>query len=138
MYRHSNNKRVVLAINIKNDGSLVKVIKEFIAHLTSPPKITHPKIDSQTKSYKMHTNMIKINLSKPRHWTQVVNELSSERIVRKNPSLILGGNNFLSNSTYITVNVYLSLNNEPCIIFLYQYPLHVNVVTNLSKRATNS
>jgi hypothetical protein len=38
MYRQdNNNKRVVLVINIKNDGSLIKVIKEFIAHLPSPP-----------------------------------------------------------------------------------------------------
>jgi hypothetical protein len=37
MYRHENNKRVLLTINIKNEDSLVKIIKEFIAHLTSPP-----------------------------------------------------------------------------------------------------
>jgi hypothetical protein len=33
--RYGNNKRVVLVINIKNEDSLVKLIKEFIAHLPS-------------------------------------------------------------------------------------------------------
>jgi hypothetical protein len=37
MYRQSNNKMVVLSINILNQGSLVKIINEFIAHLPSPP-----------------------------------------------------------------------------------------------------
>jgi transcriptional regulatory protein LevR len=36
MYRQNNNKRVILSINIKNQDSLVKIINEFIAHLTSP------------------------------------------------------------------------------------------------------
>jgi hypothetical protein len=46
MYRESNNKRVILSINIKNQGTLIKIKNEFIAYLPSPP---NPSIWGEAK-----------------------------------------------------------------------------------------